>query len=139
VIAGSSAYFLQAFINIGLVPDVGATWLLPRLAGKARATAMIMLGERIPAATALDWGLIHHVVEDDALIETAQAIAARLAAGPTLALGLMRQGIAQAMTQTLSESLAMERNNQRIAGRTADHAEGVTAFLEKRKPVFRGA
>ena len=103
VIAGSSAYFLQAFVNIGLVPDVGSTWLLPRLVGKARATAMMMLGERIPAATALEWGLIHQLVEDDALIGTAQAMAARLAAGPTLALGLIRQGIAQAMTQTLSE------------------------------------
>lgn len=138
VIAGSSGYFLQAFVNIGLVPDVGSTWLLPRLVGKARATAMMMLGERIPAATALEWGLIHQVVEDDALIETARAMAARLAAGPTVALGLIRQGIAQAMTQSLSESLAMERNNQRIAGRAVDHAEGVAAFLEKRKPAFRG-
>jgi len=138
VIAGESAYFLQAFVNIGLVPDAGATWLLPRLIGKARATQMMMLGERIPAATALDWGLIYQVVADDALAETAQALARRLAAGPTAAYALMRQGIARAATQSLTEALAMERVSQRAAGRTDDHAEGVAAFLEKRKPDFTG-
>ncbi|MET0371634.1 MAG: enoyl-CoA hydratase-related protein [Sphingobium sp.] len=138
VIAGEGAYFLQPFANIGLVPDVGATWLLPRLIGRARATQMMMLGERIPAATALDWGMIYQVVEDDRLLETAQEMAARLAAGPTVSYSLMREGIARAATLSLTDTLGMERVNQRIAGKTADHAEGVAAFLEKRKPQFQG-
>lgn len=138
VIAARSAYFLQPFANIGLVPDVGSTWLLPRLAGRARATAMMMLGERIPAEQALDWGMIYQVVDDEALMATARAMAARLAAGPTVAYGLMRQAITDGLASTLTESLARERRDQFVAGRTADHAEGVAAFLEKRKPVFRG-
>lgn len=139
VIAARSAYFLQPFANIGLVPDGGATWLLPRLAGRARATAMMMLGERIPAEQALDWGMIYQVVDDALLMETARAMAARLAAGPTVAYGLMRQAITDALAATLTESLARERRDQLVAGRTADHAEGVAAFLKKRRPVFRGA
>jgi len=138
VVAARSAYFLQPFANIGLVPDVGATWLLPRLIGKARATAMMMLGERIPAETAAEWGLIWQVVDDDALMDTAYALARKLAAGPTVAYDLMRQGIADAMEMSLSQTLGMERRNQRIAGRTADHREGVAAFLEKRPPKFEG-
>jgi 2-(1,2-epoxy-1,2-dihydrophenyl)acetyl-CoA isomerase len=137
-IAARSAYFLQPFAAIGLVPDVGSTWLLPRLAGRARATAMMMLGERIPAETALDWGLIYKVVDDAELMQSARSIALRLAAGPTAAYRLMRAGIDAAADMTLTEALAMERNNQRDAGRTADHTEGVTAFLKKRKPVFHG-
>ncbi len=139
VIAARSAYFLQPFANIGLVPDVGSTWLLPRLAGRARATAMMMLGERISAEQAYDWGMIYQVVDDAKLMPTAQAITARLASGPTVAYGLMRQAIVDGLSSTLTESLARERRDQFVAGRTADHAEGVAAFLEKRKPAFRGS
>ena len=138
VIAARSAYFLQPFSNIGLVPDVGSTWLLPRLAGRARAMAMMLLGERIPAQTALDWCMIYQVVDDAALMPTARALAARLAAGPTVAYGLMRQGVSAALEMPLSQTLALERSNQCVAGRTTDHAEGVAAFLEKRAPVFTG-
>ena len=138
VVAARSAYFLQPFASIGLVPDVGATWLLPRLAGRARAMGMMMLAERIPADTALEWGLIWQVVEDDALAETARALALRLANGPTQSYALMRRAVAKAATMTLSEALAAERIDQRTAGRTADHAEGVAAFLGKRPPQFTG-
>lgn len=138
VIASEDAYFLQPFANIGLVPDVGATWLLPRLIGRARATQMMMLGERIPAAKALDWGMIYQVVGTGELMATSRAMAVRLAAGPTVSYALMREGIARAATMSLTDTLMMERVNQRVAGQTADHAEGVAAFLEKRKPVFRG-
>ena len=91
-VASDTAYFLQAFVNIGLVPDGGASWILPRLIGRARAAEMMMLGEKVPAAKALDWGMIHKVVADDALDAEALALAERLAAGPTVALGLIRQG-----------------------------------------------
>lgn len=138
VIAARSAYFLQPFAHIGLVPDVGSTWLLPRLAGRARATAMMMLGERIPAGQALDWGLIWQVVDDEALMPTARAMAERLASGPTVAYGLMRRAIADGLASTLTESLEREREDQRIAGHTDDHAEGLRAFLEKRAPRFSG-
>ena len=139
VIAAESAYFLQAFVNIGLVPDVGSTWLLPRLAGKARAQAMMMLGEKIPAATALDWGMIYQVVPDTELMPTAKALAARLAKGPTRAYTLIRHGIRDCLDKTLSEALAVERRNQLQAGRSPDFVEGVSAFLQKRPAVFTGA
>ena len=138
VVAARSAYFLQAFVNIGLVPDVGSTWLLPRLAGKARAQAMMMLGERIPAETAADWGMIYKVVDDAELMETTGAIAAKLAKGPTRALTLIRHGLRESLDKTLTEALMVERRNQLQAGRTADFAEGVTAFLQKRPAQFTG-
>ena len=138
VVAARSAYFLQAFVNIGLVPDVGSTWLLPRLAGKARAQAMMMLGERIPAETAADWGMIYKVVDDAELMETAGAIAAKLAKGPTRALTLIRHGLRESLDKSLTEALMVERRNQLQAGRTADFAEGVTAFLQKRPAQFTG-
>ena len=138
VLAARSAYFLQAFVNIGLVPDVGATWLLPRLVGKARATAMMMLGERISAAQALEWGLIWQLVDDDALMPSATALAGKLAAGPTKTYALIRQGIRACMDTTLPEALRIERQNQREAGTTGDFMEGVQAFLQKRPAAFTG-
>ncbi len=138
VIAGRSAYFLQAFVNIGLVPDVGSTWMLPRLVGRARAQAMMMLGERVPAETAQDWGMIYKVVDDADLIAQAQALAEKLAKGPTRSYALIRQGIRDSLDQTLTEALMTERRNQRTAGRSPDFAEGVTAFLQKRPAVFGG-
>ena len=138
VIAGRSAYFLQAFINIGLIPDAGATWLLPRLAGRARAMEMMMLGERIPADKAADWGLISRVVEDEALASEASALAARLAAGPTVAYGLLRRLARNAEQLPLAEALAAERIAQRDAGRTEDFRRAVLAFLQKQKPEFEG-
>ena len=138
VIAARSAYFLQAFVNIGLVPDVGSTWLLPRLAGKARAQAMMMLGERIPAETAESWGMIWKCVDDEQLMPTAREIAGKLAKGPTRAYALIRQGIRDCLDVSLTEALMVERRNQMIAGRTGDFAEGVTAFLQKRPAEFKG-
>ena len=138
VIAGRSAYFLQAFVNLGLVPDVGSTWMLPRLAGKARAQAMMMLGERIPAETAEAWGMIWKCVDDDQLMPTARDIAAKLANGPTRAYTLIRHGIRDCLDSTLTEALATERRNQLAAGRTEDFVEGVTAFLQKRPAQFKG-
>lgn len=138
-IADDSAYFLQAFVNIGLVPDGGASWMLARLVGKARATEMMLLGERIPAQKAADWGLIYKAVSADALMDEAMALAARLAAGPTLALGLMRQGLAAALESNYANALQGEADRQCVAGNSADAAEGAISFLQKRKPIFKGA
>ena len=137
--AGESGYFLQAFVNIGLVPDGGASWMLARLVGKARATEMMLLGERIPAQKAADWGLIYKAVSDEALMDEAMAMAQRLAAGPTLAIGLMRQGLSAALDSDYATALAGEADRQAIAGDSADAFEGAASFLQKRKPVFRGA
>ena len=137
-IAGKSAYFLQAFVNIGLVPDGGSTWMLPRLIGKARATQMMLLGEKIGSEQAAEWGLIYKCVEDADLLTEARALAARLANGPTLALGLMRQNIAAALEMDYASAMTREAEAQRIAGKTADATEGGMSFLQKRKPVFTG-
>lgn len=137
-VASETAYFLQAFVNIGLVPDGGSSWMLPRLIGRARAMEMMLLGERVPAARALDWGMIHRVVADDALDAEAFALAERLAAGPTVALGLMRRGAAYAAESTLAQAMQREAENQRTARGTADSTEGGMAFLGKRKPAFQG-
>jgi 2-(1,2-epoxy-1,2-dihydrophenyl)acetyl-CoA isomerase len=138
VVAARSAYFLQAFVNIGLVPDMGSTWLLPRLVGKARAQAMMMLGERISADKAVDWGMIYEAVEDDQLMGRAHDIASQLAHGPTVAHGLMRRSLKFALDHSLSDQLRRERADQLIAGRTADFAEGVSAFISKRPAIFQG-
>ena len=138
VIAGKSGYFLQAFVNIGLVPDGGASWMLPRLIGKARATEMMMLGEKISAEKALDWGMIYKVVEDAELQAEARALATRLANGPTISYATMRKNILVAMENSYAEQLLAEAEGQRIAGNSADAMEGGLAFLEKRKPNFQG-
>lgn len=138
IVTARSAYFLQAFVNIGLVPDVGSTWMLPRMVGRARATAMMMLGERISAEQAFEWGMVSRLVEDAALMDETMAVARRLAAGPTTALTLIRHGIRQCMDKSLTEALMVERQNQLRAGRSADFAEGVMAFLQKRPAEFTG-
>ncbi len=138
VIASRSAYFLQAFINIGLIPDAGATWLLPRLAGRARAMEMMMLGERIPAEQAAEWGMISRVVGDEELAGESVALATRLAQGPTVAYGILRQLARIAGQLPLSDALAAERAAQREAGKTEDFKAAVMAFLQKRQPRFEG-
>ncbi|HET9427308.1 MAG TPA: enoyl-CoA hydratase-related protein [Allosphingosinicella sp.] len=138
VIAARSAYFLQAFVNIGLIPDAGATWLLPRLAGRARAMEMMMLGERIAAEQAADWGLISRAVADEDLPSEAVALATRLAQGPTVALGLIRRLTRESASLSLAEALAAERIAQREAGNTRDFKSAILAFLQKRQPRFEG-
>ncbi len=137
-IAGKSAYFLQAFVNIGLVPDGGASWMLARLVGKARATEMMLLGEKIGGDKAADWGLIYKCVEDDALMSEATALAQKLANGPTVAIGLMRQGLAAALESDYASALRIEAENQRVAGDSSDAREGAISFLQKRKAQFKG-
>jgi 2-(1,2-epoxy-1,2-dihydrophenyl)acetyl-CoA isomerase len=138
VIAARSAYFLQAFVNIGLIPDAGATWLLPRLAGRARAAEMMLLGERIPAEQAQSWGMISRVVDNEHLASEAMVLATRLAEGPTVALGLIRQLTRNAEQLSLSDALAAERVAQRTAGESADFKAAVMAFLQKQTPRFEG-
>ena len=137
-VASETAYFLQAFVNIGLVPDGGASWMLPRLIGRARASEMMLLGEKVPAAKALDWGMIHKVVADDALDAEAFALAERLASGPTVALGLMRRQLLGAYESDYASAMLQEAENQRAARGTADSMEGGIAFLQKRKAAFTG-
>lgn len=139
VLAAKSAYFLQAFVNIGLVPDAGSTFLLPRLVGAARARAMMMLGERIPAETALEWGLIYDVVDDDKIHSAGVALGERLAKGPTKALSGIRQLVAQSLKNNYAEQLQAEAITQRAMGSTSDSAEGVLAFIQKRDANFTGS
>jgi len=138
VLAARSARFIQAFAKIGLVPDSGGTWALPQLLGEARAKALALTGEPLSAESAAEWGLIWRCLDDAALMDEAQALAARLAAGPTRALGLTKQAIQAAAINTLDTQLDLERDYQRAVGAGADYAEGVAAFLEKRKPNFTG-
>ena len=137
-LAGKSAYFLQAFRRIGLVPDAGSTWMLPRLVGTARAMELSLLGEKLPAEKALDWGLINRVYDDADLMTEARKMAKELAHGPTRALALIRGLYWDSPENTFEEQLDLEYRTQRIAGATSDFKEGVTAFLEKRPAKFRG-
>jgi 2-(1,2-epoxy-1,2-dihydrophenyl)acetyl-CoA isomerase len=138
VIAARSAKFIQAFVRIGLVPDAGSTWFLPRLVGDARARALAMTGDAIDAAQAADWGLIWRCVDDAELASATQTLAARLAGLPTRAIALIKQAFLAGADNDLGAQLRLERELQREAGATADAVEGVAAFVEKRPPQFSG-
>jgi len=139
ILCARSAYFLQAFRRIGLVPDCGSTWLLPRLIGRARAIELSLLGERLPAETALSWGLVNRVFDDDQLMPEALRLAGDLADGPTVALGFIRRLYWDSPENSYEQQLDLECRMQRRAGATADFREGVSAFLEKRPARFSGA
>lgn len=139
IIAAQSGYFLQAFRRIGLVPDGGSTFLLPRLVGRAKAMEMTLFGDKVFADQALEWGMINKVVPDDQLMDEARAYAKRLADGPTQALALIRDLVWQAEDNDFDSQLQAERFAQRTAGRQPDFKEGVKAFLEKRPANFRKA
>lgn len=138
VYASEDARFIQAFIRIGLVADSGSTRTLVRSLGRHRAAALIFSGEPLGAAEARDAGLVNEIVPPDQLASTVQAAAAKLAAGPTRAIGLAKRAINHAEDALLAESLAMEASLQELAGRTEDHAEGAASFAEKREPRFVG-
>jgi 2-(1,2-epoxy-1,2-dihydrophenyl)acetyl-CoA isomerase len=137
-IAAESASFLLAFGRVGLIPDSGATWFLPRLVGAAKATELAMIGDPLSAADAERFGLVAKVVPPDALMDEASGLAARLAAGAPRALGLTKRALSRAAASTLEEALEYEAWLQGIAGATADHTEGVAAFVEKRPARFTG-
>jgi 2-(1,2-epoxy-1,2-dihydrophenyl)acetyl-CoA isomerase len=139
IVAAESAFFLLAFVNIGLVPDGGVTAVLPARAGAARAAEMAMLGERVPAAQALEWGLINRVVGDDELEREAGELLARLAAGPTRAYANIKRLLNRTLYPGLREQLDAEAEAQREQGATQDFVEGVIAFAEKRPPQFSGS
>lgn len=138
VLAAKSAKFIQAFCNIGLVPDSGGTWILPRLAGQARAMGLALTGQPLPAEQAEAWGLIWRAVDDDKLADEAGALAIKLAAGPTMGLGAIKKAIRASWGNTLDAQLDTERDMQRSLGRSRDYREGVAAFTEKRSPKFTG-
>lgn len=137
-LAGESASFIQSFAKIGLIPDGGGTFILPRIVGLQRAAALTMLGDRLPASEAKAWGLVFDVAPDAELHERAFAIAQRLASMPTRGIGLSKRALNASFGHSLDDQLDLEERLQREAGRTADYAEGVRAFVEKRKPVFEG-
>ncbi|CAA9314968.1 MAG: 1,2-epoxyphenylacetyl-CoA isomerase [uncultured Gemmatimonadaceae bacterium] len=138
VLAAESASFIQAFAKIGLVPDNGGTFFLPRLVGMARATSLAMLADKVTATQAAEWGMIYKAVPAGALMAEARELAARLATQPTRGLGLIKRALNASLTNGLDAQLDVERDLQREAGRTADYAEGVRAFQEKRAPRFVG-
>ena len=138
VLAGESARFIQSFVKIGLMPDAGGTWTLPRLAGDARARGMAMLGEPVTAAQAAAWGLVWRTLPDDDLLPEAERLATHLATQPTHAIALMKQALNASAGNSWDAQLDLERDLQRQAGGTPDFREGVAAFLEKRPAIFTG-
>ncbi len=138
VIAARSAKFIQSFANIGLIPDSGGTWTLPRLAGQARALGLALTGEPLIAERAEAWGLIWKCVDDDKLKDETDALAAKFASAPTKGLAATKKLIRESGARTLDAQLDVERDAQRALGRTADYKEGVAAFMEKRSPKFSG-
>ncbi|HZO21254.1 MAG TPA: 2-(1,2-epoxy-1,2-dihydrophenyl)acetyl-CoA isomerase PaaG [Steroidobacteraceae bacterium] len=138
VIAARSASFVQAFCKLGLVPDSGGTWFLPRLLGTARAMGLSLLGDKLPAQQAAEWGLIWRCVEDAELRAVVDELAAQLAAAPTRGLARTKQALYESWGRTLEQQLDVERDYQRELGRTTDYAEGVAAFTAKRAPKFTG-
>jgi len=138
VLAAKSASFIQAFSRIGLIPDCGGTWFLPRLIGAARARALAILAEPLPAERAAEWGLIWRAIDDGHLMGEAHALASRLASQATIGIALAKRAFDAAETNTLDAQLDLERDLQDEAGHTPDYAEGVRAFIEKRAPNFTG-
>lgn len=138
VLAARSARFVQAFARIGLIPDCGGTWLLPRLIGAARARGLALLAEPLSAEQAESWGLIWKAVDDASLMAEAEKLCVHFASAPTAALSLIKRALDAAETNTLDTQLDLERDLQREAGKSPDYAEGVRAFMEKRAPAFTG-
>jgi len=138
VLAAKSASFIEAFSKLGLIPDTGGTWALPRLVGPARAMGLAMLGERLPAEKAEQWGLIWRCVPDDALMMEAMAMAEHFAAAPTKGLAYTKKALLASSTNTLEQQLALEASMMRELGYSHDYREGVAAFIEKRQPQFKG-
>jgi 2-(1,2-epoxy-1,2-dihydrophenyl)acetyl-CoA isomerase len=138
ILCARSAYFLQAFRRIGLVPDCGSTWLLPRLVGRARSVELSLMGERLPAEKALEWGLVNRLYDDAALMDETMKLAHELADGPTIALSLIRRLYWESSDNSFEDQLDLEQQMQRRAGAAEDFKEGVTAFLEKRPAKFKG-
>ncbi|EML1066671.1 2-(1,2-epoxy-1,2-dihydrophenyl)acetyl-CoA isomerase [Acinetobacter nosocomialis] len=138
VIAAKSANFVQAFCRLGLVPDSAGTWFLPRAVGHARAMGLALLGDKLPAETAKEWGMIWDVVEEAELKTKVTELAERLAKQPTFGLSLIKKAIHQSSNNTFDEQMLLERDLQRIAGRSEDYREGVQAFMNKREPNFKG-
>ncbi|ATF92727.1 2-(1,2-epoxy-1,2-dihydrophenyl)acetyl-CoA isomerase PaaG [Cedecea neteri] len=138
VIAARSAKFIMSFSKLGLVPDCGGTWFLPRLTGRARAMGLALLGDTLSAEQAHEWGMIWQVVDDEQLSDTARQLAQHFATQPTFGLGLIKQALYASETNTLDAQLDLERDYQRLAGRSEDYREGVSAFLAKRPATFKG-